>query len=83
VTYGRLSGGGPAAWSRWSAGAAGPGGWRRAVLPVESLDHAHDLFLALGAEVEVLGPPKLRLRLAESVRAPGAMYRTPAAPDGR
>jgi predicted DNA-binding transcriptional regulator YafY len=43
-------------------------GWVRAVLPVESLDHAHRTFLALGADVEVLEPAELRARLADTAR---------------
>ncbi|WP_256098294.1 WYL domain-containing protein [Streptomyces sp. MnatMP-M17] len=31
-------------------------------------------FLALGADVEVLAPPELRARLAETVRALAARY---------
>ena len=51
-----------------------PDGWTRAVLPIESLDHAHGAFLALGADIEVLGPPQLRARLAETSRALAARY---------
>lgn len=43
-----------------------PDGWTRAVLPIESLKHAHGVFLALGTNVEVLGPPELRARLADT-----------------
>ncbi|MFI5801786.1 helix-turn-helix transcriptional regulator [Streptomyces sp. NPDC051561] len=52
----------------------GDGGWIRATLPIESLDHAHDTFLALGADIEVLAPPELRARLAETVRVLGKRY---------
>ncbi|GHH44857.1 putative DNA-binding transcriptional regulator YafY [Streptomyces candidus] len=38
-------------------GVPGPDGWIRGTLPIESLDHAHGVFLALGADVEVLAPP--------------------------
>ncbi|MEU6673171.1 YafY family protein [Streptomyces sp. NPDC046925] len=41
-------------------------GWIRAVLPIESVDHAHDDFLRLGADIEVLEPPELRARLAST-----------------
>ncbi|MDF9814568.1 WYL domain-containing protein [Streptomyces sp. SPB162] len=51
-----------------------PDGWTRAVLPIESLDHAHGTFLALGADIEVLGPPELRSRLAGTVRTLAARY---------
>ncbi|MFE1287868.1 helix-turn-helix transcriptional regulator [Streptomyces sp. NPDC058751] len=42
-------------------------GWTRATVPVESLDRAHDDFLRLGTAVEVLEPPELRARIAETV----------------
>ncbi|MFB7244558.1 transcriptional regulator [Streptomyces populi] len=42
-------------------------GWIRATVPVESLDRAHDDFLRLGTAVEVLEPPELRARIAETV----------------
>jgi predicted DNA-binding transcriptional regulator YafY len=51
-----------------------PDGWIRAVLPIESLDHAHRTFLGLGADIEVLGPPDLRTRLAETSRVLAARY---------
>lgn len=49
-------------------------GWTRAVLPIESVDHAHREFLAMGAEIEVLGPPELRARLAATVRELAERY---------
>jgi predicted DNA-binding transcriptional regulator YafY len=55
-------------------GTAEPDGWVRAVLPIESLDHAHSTFLALGADIEVLGPPELRARLAATARALADRY---------
>ncbi|MEV8314426.1 YafY family protein [Streptomyces sp. NPDC059900] len=60
----RLSG--PAARAAEATGRTEPGGdgWVRAVLPIESVDHAHDEFLRLGADIEVLQPPELRARLA-------------------
>ncbi|WTU53222.1 WYL domain-containing protein [Streptomyces sp. NBC_00057] len=51
-----------------------PDGWIRAVLPIESLDHAHGVFLALGENVEVLGPPELRAAVAATVRALAMRY---------
>jgi predicted DNA-binding transcriptional regulator YafY len=51
-----------------------PDGWVRAVLPSESLGHAYRTFLTLGADVEVLDPPELRKRLAETVRVLAARY---------
>ncbi|AWS47331.1 transcriptional regulator [Streptosporangium sp. 'caverna'] len=65
---------GAAARALTGTGTAEPDGWIRAVLPIESLDHAHGTFLALGADVEVLGPPELRARLAETSRALAARY---------
>jgi predicted DNA-binding transcriptional regulator YafY len=65
---------GAAARALADTGTAEPDGWIRAVLPIESLDHAHGVFLALGADIEVLGPPQLRARLAETSRALAARY---------
>ncbi|MEU9836323.1 WYL domain-containing protein [Streptosporangium sp. NPDC048047] len=65
---------GAAARALAATGAAEPDGWIRATLPIESLDHAHRTFLALGADAEVLGPPELRARLAETSRALAARY---------
>ncbi|MFD5638024.1 helix-turn-helix transcriptional regulator [Streptomyces sp. NPDC127077] len=42
-------------------------GWTCATVPVESLDQAHDDFLRLGTAIEVLAPPELRTRIAETV----------------
>jgi predicted DNA-binding transcriptional regulator YafY len=66
--------GGAAARAATGTGITEGDGWTRAMLPVESLDHAHGEFLALGADVEVLGPPELRARLAETARALAARY---------
>ncbi|CNG02138.1 helix-turn-helix%2C type 11 domain-containing protein [Mycobacterium tuberculosis] len=56
--------------------AAPPGrhGWVRAVLPIESVRHAHVEFLKLGADVEVLDPPELRTMITDTVRALAARY---------
>lgn len=43
------------------------GGWTRATVPVESVDHAHAEFLRLGAGIEVLEPPELREKIARTV----------------
>lgn len=51
-----------------------PGGWRRAVIPIESLAHAEAELLRLGPEVEVLAPPELRERIAASARAMASLY---------
>jgi predicted DNA-binding transcriptional regulator YafY len=57
-----------------TASAADPQGWVTAVVPIESLIHAHQDFLRLGAEVEVLEPEELRVRLAETARSLAALY---------
>ncbi|MDT0452929.1 helix-turn-helix transcriptional regulator [Streptomyces hesseae] len=45
------------------------------VLAVESLEVAYAQLLALGPEVEVLGPPGLRVRFAEAAARAAALYR--------
>ncbi|MFF4867413.1 helix-turn-helix transcriptional regulator [Streptomyces sp. NPDC001231] len=51
-----------------------PSGWRRAVIPIESLAHAEAELLRLGPEVEVLAPSELRERIAASARAMATLY---------
>ncbi|MFI9773627.1 helix-turn-helix transcriptional regulator [Streptomyces sp. NPDC051956] len=51
-----------------------PDGWTRAVLPIESVDHAHDEFLRLGAGIEVLEPAELRHRIRATVEALAVLY---------
>ncbi|MET8859695.1 YafY family protein [Streptomyces sp. NPDC004579] len=58
---------GPAAQAAATNGPTDKQGWTRATIPVESLDQAHDDFLRLGTAVEVLEPPELRTRIAETV----------------
>jgi predicted DNA-binding transcriptional regulator YafY len=65
---------GPEAEAVARTGRVEPGGWTRAVLPVESDAIALRQFLALGPEVEVLGPPELRSRLAAALRGAAALY---------
>ncbi|MFG3505091.1 helix-turn-helix transcriptional regulator [Streptomyces sp. NPDC047821] len=67
----RLTG---AARAAAGSGTVEPDGWTRAVVPVESADDAHDRFLALGADVEVLAPPGLRARLAATARLLAERY---------
>ncbi|NJM83681.1 MAG: WYL domain-containing protein [Tabrizicola sp.] len=43
-------------------------------IPIESIDQAAELFLALGSAVEVLSPPVLRQRLAEEGARLSALY---------
>ncbi|MFD7457807.1 MULTISPECIES: helix-turn-helix transcriptional regulator [unclassified Streptomyces] len=54
-----------------------PGGWRHALIPIESLTHAEGELLRLGAEVEVLGPPELRKRIASTARGLAGLYQDP------
>ncbi|MER8100962.1 WYL domain-containing protein [Kitasatospora sp. NPDC094016] len=56
------------------SGVAEADGWTRASVPIESLGHAHDGFLGLGTDVEVLEPPELRARLAATARALADRY---------
>lgn len=49
-------------------------GWRRTVIPIESLAHAEAELLRLGPEVEVLTPPQLRERIAATARNMAALY---------
>lgn len=63
-----------------SASAPDEDGWVTAVVPIESMIHAHQDFLRLGADVEVLAPAELRSRLAETTRALAATYLTRTAP---
>lgn len=49
-------------------------GWIRTRIPVEHVRKAHGDFLAVGADVEVLGPPELRAMIADTVAALGSLY---------
>ncbi|MDT7840015.1 helix-turn-helix transcriptional regulator [Streptomyces justiciae] len=64
VTHGRAA----------SYGPVDGDGWRQARVPIESVDRALGEFLSMGAGVEVLEPPELRERLAETVRQLAARY---------
>ncbi|MGD6755497.1 helix-turn-helix transcriptional regulator [Streptomyces sp. BH105] len=46
----------------------------RARVPIESVGHAHDEFLRLGADIEVLEPAELRDRIAATARALARVY---------
>lgn len=50
------------------------GGWTRLTLPIESIEHAADQFLGLGAEVQVLAPAALRRLMQTRLRALSALY---------
>jgi predicted DNA-binding transcriptional regulator YafY len=60
-----------------TASPADRGGWITSVVPIESLIHAHQDFLRLGSEVEVLEPTELRLRLADTARSLAVIYAGP------
>ncbi|MEU9699411.1 WYL domain-containing protein [Streptomyces sp. NPDC047981] len=68
----RLSG--EAARALADTGVPEPDGRIRATLPIESVAHAHQAFLALGADIEVLEPAELRDRLTETVSRLAARY---------
>lgn len=53
---------------------ADPAGWVQALVPIESVDHALGEFLRLGAEIEILAPPALRRRLADTAAALARTY---------
>jgi predicted DNA-binding transcriptional regulator YafY len=57
-----------------TAGSPDADSWVTAVVPIESLIHAHQDFLRLGADVEVLEPAELRRRVAETSRALTRIY---------
>jgi predicted DNA-binding transcriptional regulator YafY len=61
-----------------SAGPADADGWVPARIPIESIRHAHDELLRLGAEVEVLAPAALRELLGRTAAALAARYDNPA-----
>ncbi len=53
-------------------------GWSLADIPIESVGHATNQLLALGADVEVLEPGELLHSMVKVVRAMGAMYWQPS-----
>jgi predicted DNA-binding transcriptional regulator YafY len=55
-------------------------GWLHTVVPIESVKHGHIELLKLGADAEILGPPELRARFAETARGLAATYRPGTAP---
>lgn len=57
-----------------TAGPPDDAGWVTAVIPIESLTHAHGDLLRLGADVEVLTPAALRERLAATAADLAALY---------
>lgn len=59
-----------------SAGPPDADGWVEVVLPIESIEHAVVDLLKLGADAEVVAPPELRQRMAETVDALASIYQT-------
>lgn len=51
-----------------------PDGWRQALVPIESVDHAAGLLLGFADEIEVLAPLALRRQLAARARRVTALY---------
>jgi predicted DNA-binding transcriptional regulator YafY len=49
-------------------------GWVRATIPIESVEHAAGELLRLGPEVEVVAPPALRDRMADTARRLATAY---------
>ncbi|PSM43148.1 transcriptional regulator [Streptomyces dioscori] len=72
---------GPAGDAVRANGVPDEGGWTRATVPIESVEHAHAEFLRLGADVEVLAPPELRERIAATVAALARTYARTGAPE--
>ncbi|MFD4412363.1 MULTISPECIES: helix-turn-helix transcriptional regulator [unclassified Streptomyces] len=68
----RLSG--PAGDAVAANGRPDKDGWTRATVPIESVDHAHQDFLRLGTDIEVLEPAELRQRIAETVTTLARRY---------
>lgn len=58
----------------------GEDGWVRTVMPYESLRHALVDVMKLGAGAEVIEPPELRERVAETVREMAARYASNGVP---
>src|SRR5207248_2274437 len=57
-----------------TAGEPDEDGWRRVTIPIESIAHAAQQVLRLGAQAEVLEPAALRRELLERVEAIAAFY---------
>jgi predicted DNA-binding transcriptional regulator YafY len=62
-----------------TAAGADERGWVTAVVPIESVEHAHGEFFRLGSEMDVLSPPALRDLMRETARSLGQLYQAPAA----
>jgi predicted DNA-binding transcriptional regulator YafY len=57
-----------------AAGSVDGDGWTRAVLNIESVDHAARQLIGHGTEIEVLDPPALRAALASRARDLARLY---------
>lgn len=57
-------------------------GWRLATVPVGGIGWAPHELMRFGPEVEVIGPPELRARMAEVVASVARIYAGDAAQDG-
>lgn len=51
-------------------------GWRRVVIPIESIDHAAVDLLKLGANAQVIAPPELVARITATVHGMAGYYPT-------
>ena len=60
-----------------SAEHAAKNGWRRATIPIESVEQAAADLIRLGTEIEVLEPAALRQRIADLARDVAHLYRAP------
>ncbi|MFI1206133.1 helix-turn-helix transcriptional regulator [Streptomyces sp. NPDC020802] len=65
---------GPAGDAVRANGLTEQGGWIRATVPIESVEHAHAEFLRLGMGIEVLEPAALRARIADTVAGLARTY---------
>ncbi len=52
-----------------------PEGWIKAEIPVESIEYATRQLLRMGAEIEVLGPPELRVAVEREAARVTAIYK--------
>jgi predicted DNA-binding transcriptional regulator YafY len=60
--------------ARSTLGAADAEGWRRAAVPLESVEHAAAGLLRLGADAQVVSPPELVAHLAATIRRMLQLY---------
>lgn len=60
--------------ARASAEPTDADGWRRVVIPIETVENAATQLFRLGPDVEVLAPPDLRAAMTERARTLAALY---------